>query len=138
MDRTSLINSLKNAMETKSEPEDERLVFDSVSIERHNYARLVDIKDVKTEEQLYIKYPESYSVKELYNSLMDCNETSMKNAAVDVKTKFFEAAQNEDDKRVSEIVNTASDLNGKLMSASSDPGRKNLVYMIIADTIKKL
>ena len=125
-------------METKSEPEDERLVFDSVSIERHNYARLVDIKDVKTEEQLYIKYPEAYSVKELYNHLMECNETSMKNAAVDVKTKFFVAAQNEDDRKVAEIVKVASDLNGKIMSAASDPGRKTLVYMIVSDAIKKL
>lgn len=137
-ERSNLINGLKDAMEKKETAEDTRLVFDSVSIERHNYARLVDIKDVKTEEQLYLKYPDSFSVKALIKALGESNETIVKNAANDVRSKFLIAADAGDDEKVAEIIKTASDLNERIGSASNDSNKKALIYMIVADTIKKL
>lgn len=137
LDKSDLINGLKDAMTKETEQKD-RLVFDSVSIDRHNYARLVDIKDEKTEEQMYMKYPDSFKIRALITTLQASRESSMKKAADDLKLKFLTAAEAGDDRRVENIIKTSSELSDKLTSALSQPAMISLIYMMVADAINKL
>ena len=76
-DRREILAQLQDTF-VPEEKRESRLTTEVLRIDNHNVARVTQIKDPPLEDQIYAKYPDTVSIKEMIMLLRGNSESSVK------------------------------------------------------------
>ncbi len=135
------MSALKEAfgIPAKEGAKENRFKVETVNFDRHNIARLTDIRDDTPEHIIYTRYPESYSVKELSAILRNRRNSMSLDAANRLENAFILSAKENDDERVREICELCREWQTRFSgSAVKGAAHADMAAVYIIEEINKL
>ena len=132
-DRSEILAQLQDAFGSDERPE-ARLTTEVVRIDNHNVARVTQIKDPTIEEQLYAKYPDALSVKEMIGILESNPESNIKSTGLKLHRMLTGAFS--DEEAIQKLVKICRDYESKLYSTSDGVKKQLVLYCFVADLDK--
>ena len=116
------------------EKRESRLTTELLRIDNHNVARVTEIKDYPPEEQIYERYPDSISIKEMTMVLSGNSESSVKEAGTRLRKMFLDSLEDID--RIREIATVCRDFETKYYSTADDIKKQLVLYCLISELDK--
>ena len=136
-DRREILAQLQDTF-VPEEKRESRLTTEVLRIDNHNVARVTQIKDPPLEDQIYAKYPDTVSIKEMIMLLRGNSESSVKEAGGRLRKSFVDAF--DDEEMLMKIADICRDYESMYYSTADDIKKQLLLYRFVSefDKIKNI
>lgn len=136
--RADLIRALGNAFTEPKKDDDNRLMTESMNIDNHSYARIVEVNEENAEKAAFINYPEAASIKNLAGLLASTHDIDAGRAGKQILSKFLEYAAHGDGPAIDKMIETVRSLAMRLNCTKPDSPQYPLVLLYIEQEIAKM
>ena len=129
-DRREILAQLQDTF-VPEEKRESRLTTEVLRIDNHNVARVTQIKDPPLEDQIYAKYPDTVSIKEMIMLLRGNSESSVKEAGGRLRKAFVDAF--DDEEMLMKIADICRDYESMYYSTADDIKKQLLLYRFVSE-----
>lgn len=137
--RADLIKALGSAFaEPKKEPESNRLVTESMNIDNHSYARIVEVNEENAEKAAFLNYPDAVPLKGFASALAGSHDIAADKAGKLLLEKFLNYAAAGDSTSIDKLVSTVRSLSMRLNCTKPDSPQYPVLLLYIEQEIEKM
>lgn len=140
MDRSDLIRALGNAFTPpkKEDEEEAKSKVISASAGEKDVLRLLNKSEFSSEKNLHQNHPDARLVTSLIDELSLSGQSNIEIVGRELFLKFQEAVSNNDEDKITQIIETCKNCYFKLQSVNRNSPERALFYMATIDEIKKM
>ena len=129
-DRQEILTQLQDAFGME-EQRQSRITTEILRIDNHNVARVTQIKEPSIEEQLYAKYPEAVSVREMINILENNYEPHIKESGRRLRKMLIGAFG--DEAMIQKLVKACREYQTKFYGTPDSIRKQLLLYYFVSE-----
>lgn len=136
--RADLIKALGSAFAEPKKEEENRLMTESMNIDNHSYARIVEVNEENAEKAAYINYPDAVSIKNFAALLAGTRDIEAGKSGKLLTQKFLNYAARSDSAAIENMVTTVRSLSMRINCTKPDSPQYPLVLLFIEQEISKM